>query len=148
MVQQIEKYFRHCLWRGSDIKNRKPPLAGWALPKSQGGLGIKKIVVQNDALLMKQLHKFYNHADVPWVHLVWDNYYTNSLPGQRKRGSFWWRDILKLLGQFKGIALPIPQNRRTISLWDDLWAGQVFKHASPELKLLSVVKHHPPIHFE
>lgn len=69
MVKQIEQYMRHCLWRGSDINNNKPPLVAWelvTLPKSEGGLGIKKMAVQNDVLLMKNLHKFFNHANVPW----------------------------------------------------------------------------------
>lgn len=48
------------------------------------------------------LHKFYNKVDIPWVHLVWDNHYDNGqLPGQYMRGSFWWRDIVKLLDTYK-----------------------------------------------
>jgi hypothetical protein len=38
--KQIDKYKRHCLWRGGDIKAKKPPLVAWKMvtrPKSKGG---------------------------------------------------------------------------------------------------------------
>jgi hypothetical protein len=56
---------------------------------------------QNEALLLQNLHK----ADIPWVHLVWKKYYHGFLPSGKKKGSFWWREILKLLDSFKGMAL-------------------------------------------
>jgi hypothetical protein len=45
---------------------------------------------QNEVLLLKHLHKFYNKDDLPWVNLIWANYYKNeSTPGQIRRGAFW-----------------------------------------------------------
>lgn len=73
--------------------------------KDEGGLGIINLEAQNQALLMKNLDKFYNKKDVPWVKLVWEKHYKNDrLPGAVKKGSFWWRDILKLLPKFKELA--------------------------------------------
>ena len=34
-------------------------------PKEKGGLGVLNLRLQNDALLMKHLSKFYNKADIP-----------------------------------------------------------------------------------
>jgi hypothetical protein len=34
-------------------------------PKEKGGLGVINLRLQNDALLMKHLHKFYNKVEVP-----------------------------------------------------------------------------------
>jgi hypothetical protein len=86
IINQIDKYRRHCLWRRSDINVKKPPLAAWNLvtrPKRKGGLGVIRLRVHNDALLMKHLHKFYSKVDLPWVQLVWGEYYKNGrLPGQ------------------------------------------------------------------
>ena len=31
VVKQIDKYRKHCLWRGSDINARTPPKAAWDL---------------------------------------------------------------------------------------------------------------------
>ena len=47
------------------------------------------IFVQNQALLLKNLHKFYNRKNIPWVNLIWEAYYDNDiLPGQKWEGSF------------------------------------------------------------
>lgn len=90
------------------------------LPK-EGGLGVLRLGTQNEALLMKFLHKFFNKADIPWVHLIWEKYYPDgTLPGDAQRGSFWWKDILKLLNTYKGIAAVTPCDGSTRSLWDDL----------------------------
>ena len=75
VIKQVDKYRKHCLWRGADI-NAKPPLppkAAWemvCLPKTEGGLGVLNLRTQNEALLLKHLHKFFNRADVPWVRLI------------------------------------------------------------------------------
>jgi hypothetical protein len=62
------------LWRGGDINaKKKPPMAAWKLvtrPKTKGGLGVIKLRVQNDALLMKNLHNFFSNEDLPWVMLI------------------------------------------------------------------------------
>jgi hypothetical protein len=43
IIKQIDKYMRHCLWRGGDLNNKKPPMAAWRMvtrPKSKGGLRV------------------------------------------------------------------------------------------------------------
>lgn len=37
------------------------------------GLGVIDIEKQNKALLLKNLNKFFNRQDIPWVHLVREN---------------------------------------------------------------------------
>jgi hypothetical protein len=121
VIKQLDKYRKHCLWRGSDFNAKKPCKAAWSsvcLPKSEGGLGVINTSVHNDSLLLKFLSKFYNRADIPWVNLVWENYYQNGkLPGQQNKGSFWWRDIIKLINLFKGVAISKVQEGSTILFW-------------------------------
>ena len=75
------------------------------LPKDEGGLGVLDLKKQNESLLMKHMYNFYNRLDIPWVKLIWEKYYSNGqLPVSIPRASFWWRDILKLLSSFKGLA--------------------------------------------
>ena len=77
---------------------------------------------QNEALLLKHLHKFFNRADVPWVHLIWEQYYNNgNVPGIKRKGSFWWKDITKLLVSFKGKAMVHINDGATCLFWEDLW---------------------------
>lgn len=39
--------------------------------KEEEGLGVLNLRTQNEALLLKNLHKFSNREDIPWVHLIW-----------------------------------------------------------------------------
>jgi hypothetical protein len=66
IIKQIDKYRKHCLWRGSDANNKKPPKAAWpmvCIPKEDGGLGVLKLSTQNECLLLKHLHKFYDRVN-------------------------------------------------------------------------------------
>jgi hypothetical protein len=85
---------------------------------------------------MKHLHKFFNKLPILWVQLVWDHYYSrNNLPSTDRspRGSFWWKDILKLLDSFKEMARISVQNDSTCFLWLDLWGQNVCQQSYPEL---------------
>ena len=73
---QIRKYLRHCLWKGPDPNDHRPAMVKWTVvcrPKNQGGLGVKDITIQNKALLLKNLHKFYNVHNIPWVNMIWES---------------------------------------------------------------------------
>jgi hypothetical protein len=73
------------------------------------------------------------------VELIWNKHYRNGkLPSSSiPKGSFWWRDALKLLEKFKGLASVSVANGQTCLLWDDLWNGQVRKLQFPELYSLA-----------
>jgi hypothetical protein len=92
VVKQLDKYMKHCLWRGSDLNSKKTLqrcLANGLSAKKQGGLGVIDRSLHNDAMLLKFMHKFFNKEDIPWIQLIWENYYANGkLPSQNKRGSF------------------------------------------------------------
>jgi hypothetical protein len=51
------------LWRGNFEKKKGGNLVAWDIvqkPKDKGGLGVINLRLQNDALLLKHHHKFYN----------------------------------------------------------------------------------------
>ena len=50
-----------------------------------------------------------------------------------KKGSFWWKDILKLLDKFKGMASVPVADGSSCLLWDDCWQGQPLKLTFPEI---------------
>jgi hypothetical protein len=69
-------------------------------PKDKWGLGIMDFRKQNEGLLMKHLHKFYNKHDTPWVQLVWQ-YYSHEISHVSKLcGSFGWKGIMKLVNKY------------------------------------------------
>jgi hypothetical protein len=78
------------------------------------------------------LHKFFNKQDLPWVQLIWTNYYGNGQnSGQIKKGSCWWKDNLKLLNCYKGIAHVNGEKGDTINFWQDMWNGRVLGQSNP-----------------
>ena len=100
VIQDIDRIRKQCLWRGNSERKHGGNLVAWPLaqrPKKKGGLGIKNLLLQNDSLLMKQVHKFYSKEDIPWVNLLWYRYYDGRVPHtQRDAGSFWWKDVFRL----------------------------------------------------
>lgn len=89
VIYRIDKFRKHCLWRGNEVNARKHPKAAWQMvckTREEGGLGVIDIQKQNEALLMKNLDKFYNRRDTSWVQMIWEKYYKNGkLPGQNKK---------------------------------------------------------------
>jgi hypothetical protein len=80
---------------------------------------------------LKWLDKIYNKVDTPWVHLVWNKYYTSKVShAAREIGSFWWKDILII---YRSIATCTIGDGSTISFWDDLWADSVLSVKYPHL---------------
>jgi hypothetical protein len=136
-VKRIDASRRHCLWRGNDVNSNRSALAAWSMitqPKRNGGLGVVRLETQNKALLLKFMYKFFNNHDLPWVNLVWNNYYrTNRLPSCSNIGSFWWKSLLSLLQDFKGMVAPTIGNGRTILFWEDLWNKGIPAQQYPEL---------------
>jgi hypothetical protein len=55
------------------------------------------------------------------------------LPNHTLKGSFWWRDMLKLLGKFKSCSSVLIQSGTTCSLWHDPWSDPVPSQAYPHL---------------
>jgi hypothetical protein len=74
-------------------------------PKDNGGLGIVNFHKKNEALLLKNLDEFYNKRETPLVQLIWNSYYTDSVPHTaRPCGSFWWRDIMHFAPNFARVS--------------------------------------------
>lgn len=103
-------------------------------PKEKGGQGVINLRLQNDALLLKQLDKFYNKTDIPWVNLIWNKYYEGKVPHEcRELGSFWWRDIMRLNIIYRRIAKCTLGDGSTVSFWDDLWTDNILSVEYPRL---------------
>jgi len=137
VIKQIDKFRKSCLWRGNNANGTGQPKVAWKLvckDKSEGGLGIIDLKTQNQALLMKNLDKFFNKKEIPWVHMVWEKLYSNNrLPAHTRKGSFWWRSIIKLLPLFKGFAQIQINNGKTCFLWHDQWQTRTLEESYPQL---------------
>jgi hypothetical protein len=128
---------RHCLWAKEEGNPKTHSLAAWSMvckPKDKGGLGVLNLELQNKALLLKQLHKFYMKADTPWVKLIW-SLYGNSVPhAKSKRGSFWWRDIFSLVDDYRAVTKVSVGDGSSVLFWKDFWVeGQLLCDKFPRL---------------
>jgi hypothetical protein len=136
-IENIDRARKQWLWRGSDDTAKGGNLVAWPTvmqPKEKGGLGVINLRLQNDALLLKQLHKFYNKADTPWVSQIWNRYYEGKVPHDcRELGSFLWRDIMRLSSIYRRIARCSLGDGSTVSFWNDLWSDSVLSVQFPRL---------------
>jgi hypothetical protein len=124
ITKQFDRILRQFLWRDF-YGEPKQSLVAWSMvcrPKKCGGLGIVDFQKQNAALLIKFLDKFYNKVDLPWVHLLWSEYYLDSVPHWEKlKGSFWWRDVLKQVDNDRGFTSIKIGIGDTALFWSDNW---------------------------
>jgi hypothetical protein len=136
---------RHCLWRKkkNEVQANGSALVAWkkiCRPKDQGGLGVLNLDIQNKALLLKNLHKFFNNHDIPWVHLVRESYYSGgNLPTNNMGASFWWKAHIKLLDLYKTMARCKIGNGKSANFWTDLWDENCMHQKFPHL--VSFAKH-------
>jgi hypothetical protein len=112
-------------------------LVAWEIvqqPKNKVGLGVINLRFQNDALLLKHLHKFYNKMEIPWIQQIWFRYYQNKIPhASREVVSFWWKDILRLHSIYSGIAHCAFGNGATCCFWSDPWLANIFESKFPRI---------------
>jgi hypothetical protein len=124
LTKQFDRIICQCLWRDK-FDEPKQSLAAWdmvCLPKENGGLGVVNFQKQNVALLIKFLDKFYNQRDVPWVQLIWEVHYDGKIPhSENLCGSFWWRDVMKQVDNFRGVDRVKQGRGDTFLFWSNNW---------------------------
>ena len=72
VIKTTDRIRRRCLWKGNNDDVHGNPLISWdkvTCPKNKGGMGVLNLRIQNLALLIKFVHKFYNRLDTP--RLIW-----------------------------------------------------------------------------
>lgn len=141
-IDHMEKSMRTFLWHGKEIEKKGKCLVKWdnvCLPKDKGGLGILSLRDQNKALMMKNLSKFFNANDLPWVQLLWKAHYDDgSVPTlNQQKGSFWWRSCVSFLEDFKLLTTCKPGAGNSILLWKDKWNGDTLQRQFPQLHSFS-----------
>jgi hypothetical protein len=112
-------------------------------PNEIGGLEIVNFQKQNASLMIKFFDKFYNQAEITWVQLIWHALYDSKVSHDENLcGSFWWRDVLKLVDNVRGVASVQLENGNTFLFWFDNWAindcKQPMKFIYPRLFSLSL----------
>ena len=145
VIENIDRMRKQFLWRGNSEKTRGGNLVAWETvqkPKDKGGLGVINLRLHNDALLMKHLHKFYNHADIPWIQLIWFKYYQDKVPhASREVGSFWWKDVMRLNNLYRSCSRCIVGDGSTVCFWEDRWTDNILSTDFPRIASFSKSEH-------
>ncbi|CAL1403425.1 unnamed protein product [Linum trigynum] len=113
-IQQVSSQF---LWHGTDVGRAKVAWESVALPKKEGGLGVKDLLAWNQACTIRMLWLFLMKAGTLWV--AWMYGYKcgqGDLWSLRVQysNSWTWRRLLKL----RDIILPWITQQGDIILWD------------------------------
>ncbi|XP_075645160.1 uncharacterized protein LOC142616177 [Castanea sativa] len=148
VATRLESIQRNFLW-GSSEGGFKYPLVAWdkvCLPIEMGGLGLRKVVSFNQALLGKWLWR-YGHEDTHLWRWVISSKYGEDQRGWRTRdcrrshGCSLWRSINEGWEDFsKHLSFVVGQGTR-IRFWHDRWIGNdTLKVLYPELYVCSSVK--------
>jgi len=125
VIRLIEQKMNRFLWSGKDT-NAKAKVA-WdkvCFPKSEGGLGLRKLDVWNCAAMLKHIWNLFSQAGSLWVAWVRQNWLKGRsfwhipLP---KACSWSWKRILKLRDVAKEFLSFKVGKCHDISLWFDAW---------------------------
>lgn len=82
---------------------------------------------------MKNLFKFMNKEDVPWVKLIWKRYYHTNIPLDQMEGSFGWKAHIALFPSFKQASSCNVSSGTTILLWKNSWEGEILQQKKSEV---------------
>jgi hypothetical protein len=136
LPEQIDKYRRQCLWRGSytNAKNHHKKHGDSFQTKNTKCLGILNLTAHNEALLMKNLHKMLNILVIPWVKVIWENHYKGGAASSKKINKILLVEgILKSLNTYKKLSMVTIEDGRIVQLWFDKWDDKIHAEAYPEL---------------
>lgn len=151
VIRKIDRIRRDFLW-GKD-SGRGMSLLNWdacRMAKSQGGLGISDIQLQNLALLLRWWGRLYQPKEELWAKVVLQLRVKNASPQVgmvrpriwNKSGSFFWNFLIKIRPLFLRCTTWVVGNGRTIAFWFDAWDGPPIidycENFKPPLPLISL----------
>ena len=69
------------------------------------------------------------------MNLIWETYYSNGeVPhATAEKGSFWWKDLLKLCDLFGKAATGTVGDGQSVLFWEDTWNNRLLKDLLPRL---------------
>ncbi|KAA0058554.1 LINE-1 retrotransposable element ORF2 protein [Cucumis melo var. makuwa] len=146
--KNIKKSWRNFLWKGS-FGLKGSHLINWSKvtkPKEEGGLGISRLQVTNQALLSKSLWRYYSEPNSLWrrlIHIKYKGKHPGDIPSNISSSSSKapWRSIINNIDWFKSNHGWDLNNGDQISFWYSNWSQEgCLSTAYPRLFALSLDK--------
>lgn len=126
VIEAIDKRRRAFFWTGEDVCSGAKCLVAWdevCAPKEKGGLGIKCLKSQNEALLLKRLFNLFSNEST-WANWIWKEFHGKSIMKTLPLGQHW-SVFQKLLPELYSLtSVHIGDGTRT-SFWHDRWTGSM-----------------------
>ncbi|KAL0285171.1 UNVERIFIED_CONTAM: hypothetical protein Scaly_2826500 [Sesamum calycinum] len=122
ILQILEKKMRRFLWHGSG--NAKVAWEQICKPKQEGGLGIRSLMITNQALMLKQLWRLIqNDGTSIWVEWIQRHRLRQSTiwTFNGATGSWGWKKLLKLRPLLQRGVIYKVGDGSSFSLWQDVW---------------------------
>ncbi|XP_061341450.1 uncharacterized protein LOC133287787 [Gastrolobium bilobum] len=139
----LEKLQRSFIW-GDSADKRHMHLVGWdaiARPNNQGGLGIKKLTVMNEAFIGKIVWTFLTDQDCLWVKVLqakYGNVFNRQNDFIRRPGnSNLWKAMCDIWHKLRPRLIWDISDGSTIKFWEDNWVNHDSNLASKALIYLS-----------
>jgi hypothetical protein len=124
-IKLLEQKLNRFLWCGKDTRAKAK--VAWdkvCVPKKEGGLGIKKLDIWNQASMLHHVWTLFARSGSLWVAwiennlLKWRSFWQVSIP---QNCSWSWRKLLKLRSIAKQFLSFKVGDGRKIFLWYDVW---------------------------
>ncbi|RVW44756.1 putative ribonuclease H protein [Vitis vinifera] len=132
VARRLEKLQRDFLWGGGSTE-RKAHLVSWekvCVSKEKGGLGLRKIVQLNKALLGKWVWRFARAKDEMWKRVLVAKYGQEEFGWRTKKANRafvvgLWKEIMKEADWcWSNMTLKVGKGTK-IRFWKDTWCGDV-----------------------
>ncbi|KAK1286517.1 hypothetical protein QJS10_CPB20g01045 [Acorus calamus] len=138
--QRLESIRRRFLWSGANKEVSKPHLVKWefvCLPKTMGGLGVRKLKEMNLALLSKWTWQWMAKPDSLWVRLFRERYSLaagSHLPWLFTKSSCLCKGWFTGMEQFVRACVWDAGDGGDILFWTDRWCGEeAFESRFPQM---------------
>lgn len=128
VIKSVNRILKDFLWGSNDISKGKAKVAWKAIckPKSNGGLGLKDLLVWNKTLLVKQIWNIASKKDNLWVKWV----STVKLRGvslwrvQKEANDSWgWKILIDIRDLVQNHIKYMIGNGQRTSMWYDNWSS-------------------------
>ena len=124
-IEAFDKKRRSFLWSGEDSCSGAKCLVAWkdvCTPKQSGGLGIKNMELQNNALLIKRLNHLHSTPS-SWANWIWQEFEDSSIFTDKRLGPHW-DSLMPLMPELQKLSSVQIGNGKRSSFWLDMWSDE------------------------
>jgi hypothetical protein len=133
VLTKLDRPRKGLFWAGAPKCSGDACQVAWELAchsKEDGSLGLMDLATLNKSLMMKHVHKMFTGESNPWTD--WIRFWYDE--GRADDDTPCWRDIKKLILEYRRLTVVALRDGETTSFWHDTWSEVGLpQHALPAL---------------